>query len=139
MSALARIGVSIDSSLLKEFDRMISRMGYPNRSEAFRDLIRDRLVREEWKTGNAECVGVASIVFDHHRRDISDKLIDLQHEFGDSIITSLHVHLDRDNCLEVVIIKDRATVVKEIADRLIGSKGVKHGKLAITSTGRGLT
>jgi CopG family nickel-responsive transcriptional regulator len=113
-------------------------LGYANRSEAFRDLIRDKLVTEDWKTGSSECVGVVSIVYDHHKREISDRLIDLQHEFGDSIISSTHIHLDRDNCLEVVIARDNALVVKEIADRLIGSKGVKHGKLAMTSTGRGL-
>jgi CopG family nickel-responsive transcriptional regulator len=135
---LSRIGVSIDSSLLAEFDDLIGKMGYANRSEAFRDLIRDKLVTEDWKTGSSECIGVVSIVYDHHKREISDKLIDLQHEFGDSIISSTHIHLDRDNCLEVVIARDNASVVREIADRLIGSKGVKHGKLAMTSTGRGL-
>ncbi|NIO17441.1 MAG: nickel-responsive transcriptional regulator NikR [Deltaproteobacteria bacterium] len=138
MGRISRIGVSINTSLLAEFDGLIRKMGYANRSEAFRDLIRDKLVTEEWKGGNAECVGVVSIVYDHHRRDISDRLIELQHEFGESIISSTHIHLDRDNCLEVVIARDGAAVVKEIADRLIGSKGVKHGKLAMTSTGRGL-
>lgn len=138
MSRLSRIGVSIDSSLLTQFDDLIEKMGYANRSEAFRDLIRDKLVMEGWETDSSECVGVVSIVYDHHRREISDRLIDLQHEFGDSILSSVHIHLDRDNCLEVVIARDRARTVKEIADRLIGSKGVKHGKLAMTSTGRGL-
>jgi CopG family nickel-responsive transcriptional regulator len=138
VSRLSRIGVSIDSALLAEFDDLIGKMGYANRSEAFRDLIRDKLVTEGFKPGHAECVGVVSIVFDHHKREISDRLIDLQHEFGDSIISSVHIHLDSDNCLEVVIARDSATAVKEIADRLIGSKGVKHGKLAMTSTGRGL-
>jgi CopG family nickel-responsive transcriptional regulator len=138
MPKLSRIGVSIDSILLADFDRLIGKMGYPNRSEAFRDLIRNKLVAEQQELGIEQCVGVISLVYNHHRREISDRIVDMQHELGKMIVASVHIHLDEDNCLEVIIVTERAKKVKEVADRLMGTKGVKHGKLAITSTGKDL-
>lgn len=138
MSPLSRIGISIDSELLSQFDSLIEKMGYSNRSEAFRDLIRDKLISERQEVKDDQSVGVVSIVYDHHKKEISDRIVEMQHEFGESIITSMHVHLDKDNCLEVIIARGRASRVKSIADRLIGTKGVKHGRLAMTSTGEGL-
>ena len=136
MSKLARIGVAIDEDLLERFDELIRRRGYPNRSEAFRDLIRDELVQESWKSPDSEVVGSLTLVYDHHVRMLSDKLLDLQHEYHDSILSTLHVHLDHDNCLEVMLIRGRSAAVHQIADALISTKGVKHGKLTISSTGR---
>ena len=135
MSGLSRIGVAIDSQLLEKFDQLISKRGYTNRSEAFRDLIRDELVQKTWESPDAAVVGTVTLVYDHHVRMLSEKLTDLQHEFHRSILSTLHVHLDHDNCLEVLVVRGKAGVVQKIADALISTKGVKHGRLTITSTG----
>jgi len=138
MSDIIRFGISMDSKLLKRFDELISEQGYSNRSEAFRDLVRDRLVKEEWKDGNVETVGTITIIYDHHKRDLAEKIIDHQHHQHDSIISTMHVHLDIHNCLEVLAVKGKANHIKKIADELISAKGVKHGKLVMTSTGKNL-
>ncbi|GAB4541857.1 MAG: nickel-responsive transcriptional regulator NikR [Thermodesulfovibrionia bacterium] len=136
--SLKRFGISLDGALLKRFDAQISRKGYKNRSEAIRDLIRDSLVREEWEDGNKETVGTITIVYSHDKRELADALIDLQHNFYTSILSSLHIHLDEHNCLEAIVVKGRANEIRKIADRLIGMKGVKHGKITLTTTGRHL-
>jgi CopG family nickel-responsive transcriptional regulator len=138
MSELSRIGVAIDSDLLEKFDRLIGKRGYSNRSEAFRDLIRDELVEETWESPNAPVVGTVTLVYDHHVRLLSEKLTDIQHDFHSHILSTLHVHLDHDNCLEVLVVRGRAGAVKRIADTLISMKGVKHGRLTITSSGADL-
>src|SRR5215470_17451041 len=138
MSELSRIGVAIDSDLLKKFDRLISGRGYTNRSEAFRDLIRDELVERAWESPDSHVVGTVTLVYDHHVRMLSDKLTDLQHEHHRSILSTLHVHLDHDNCLEVLVVRGKASAVRKIADALISTKGVKHGRLTITTSGAGL-
>ena len=138
MSELARIGVAIDSDLLEKFDHLIGQRGYTNRSEAFRDLVRDELVRESWESVDAEVVGTVTLVYDHHVRMLSEKLTDLQHDHHRNILSTLHVHLDHDNCLEVLIVKGRGAAVQKIADALISTKGVKHGRLTLTTTGAGL-
>src|SRR5260370_31282684 len=102
MSELSRIGVAIDSDLLKKFDRLIASRGYTNRSEAFRDLIRDELVQKSWESPDSQVVGTVTLVYDHHVRMLNEKLTDMQHEFHRSILSTLHVHLDHDNCLEVL-------------------------------------
>ncbi|MEK6690954.1 MAG: nickel-responsive transcriptional regulator NikR [Nitrospirota bacterium] len=135
---LIRFGISLDATLLKDFDGLISKKGYVNRSEAIRDLIRDSLVREEWEEGNRETVGTITIVYSHNTRELVDVLTDLQHRFYTSIISSLHVHLDGHNCLEVLVIRGKGKDIKKIADRLIGTKGVKHGRLSLTTTGKDL-
>lgn len=135
MSELSRIGVAIDSDLLKKFDEMIARRGYSNRSEAFRDLIRDELVEQRWESPNRLVVGTVTLVYNHHVRLLSERLTEIQHEFHHNVISTLHVHLDHDNCLEVLAVRGKARVVKKIADTLISTKGVKHGKLTITTTG----
>lgn len=135
MSELSRIGVAIDSSLLKKFDQLINSRGYTNRSEAFRDLIRDELVQESWKRPDSQVVGTVTLVYDHHVRLLNEKLTDLQHAHFHNILSTLHVHLDHDNCLEVLVVKGKAAVVQKIADALISTKGVKHGQLTLTSTG----
>jgi CopG family transcriptional regulator, nickel-responsive regulator len=135
MGELSRIGVAIDSDLLKKFDDLISRRGYTNRSEAFRDLIRDELVEETWETPDRKVVGTVSIVYDHHVRMLNEKLTDVQHEHYHQVLSTLHVHLDHDHCLEVLIVRGKASEVKKIADTLISTKGVKHGRLTITTSG----
>ena len=134
--AITRFGISLDADLLKHFDRLILKKGYPNRSEAIRDLIRNTLVQEEWEAGDKETIGTITIVYSHDRRELVDLLTDFQHRFYSSIISSMHVHLDEHNCLEVLVVRGKGTDIKEIADRLIGTKGVKHGRLTMTTTGK---
>jgi len=136
--AIIRFGVSLDELLLERFDSVIAKKGYANRSEAIRDLIRDSLVMEEWETSAAETVGTITIVYSHETRELTDTLTDLQHRYHSSIISAMHIHLDQHNCLEVIVVKGRAKDIKAIADRLIGTKGVKHGKLTVTTTGKHL-
>ncbi len=136
--AVIRFGISLENALLDRFDARIRKKGYANRSEAIRDLIRDSLVSEEWESTTAETVGTLTIVYSHDVRELTDTLTDLQHHHHNAIISSMHVHLDEHNCLEVIIVKGRAKDIKSIADRLIGTKGVKHGKLTVTTTGKHL-
>ncbi len=138
MALITRFGVSIEESLLKNFDRLISRKGYQNRSEALRDLIRDSLVTEEWREGKKEMVGTIALVYSHHTRELSRILTEMQHNHYQTILSTLHIHLDEHNCLEVLAVKGKGEEIKKISDRLIGTKGVKHGKLSLTTTGRDL-
>ncbi|MDX1980174.1 MAG: nickel-responsive transcriptional regulator NikR [Bryobacteraceae bacterium] len=135
MSQLSRIGVAIDSDLLDRFDALISRKGYTNRSEAFRDLIRDELVSEASESPDHLVVGTVTLVYDHHVRMLGDKLTEIQHEAYHNVLSTLHVHLDHDNCLEVLVVKGKASMVRKMADTLISTRGVKHGRLTITTTG----
>ncbi len=137
MRKLVRFGVSINSELLSKFDELIESKGYAKRSEAIRDLIRDYLVEHEWEK-DAETMGAVTVVYDHHVRELTESLTALQHEFHSSIISSMHVHVDEHNCLEVIVIRGKGSKVREIADRLISTKGVKHGKLTMTTTGKDL-
>lgn len=136
--ALTRFGISLEDSLLERFDSLIDKKGYPSRSEAIRDLIRDALVMEDWKADTSEAVGTITIVYNHEKRELADLLTDLQHEHYNSIVSSMHIHLDEHNCLEVIVVKGKTKDIKSIADRLIATKGVKHGKLLLTTTGKGL-
>lgn len=138
MADLTRFGISIDARLLDRFDKMIEDKGYVNRSEAIRDLIRSALVEEEWARDDQEIVGTVTLVYDHHTRDLSDKLTEHQHAHHDEIVSALHVHLDAHHCLEVVVVRGKARQVKRLADELIGTKGVKHGKLVTSTTGQDL-
>ncbi len=135
MSELSRIGVAIDSDLLDKFDRLIEQRGYTNRSEAFRDLIRDELVQKLAEAPDSQVVGTVTLVYDHHVRLLNERLTDMQHDHHQSILSTLHVHLDHDNCLEVLVMRGRAATVRKIADALISTKGVKHGRLTITTSG----
>ena len=138
MSDLVRFGVSIDDQLMKKYDSLISRKGYKNRSEAIRDLIRDRLVDEEWEGGDEDTVGTITLVYNHHTRELEHALTDMQHKSFHQIISALHVHLDAHNCLEVLVVKGKSREIRKISDRLIGTRGVKHGKLTMTTTGKEL-
>lgn len=131
-----RFGVSMSKGLLKNFDCLIKEMGYRNRSEAIRDLIRERLVQQEWESANQETVGTITIVYSHDVHELTEMLTDLQHQYHKHIISTMHIHLDRHNCLEVLVVRGRGRVIRNIADRLLSTKGVKHGKLTTTTTGR---
>jgi CopG family transcriptional regulator, nickel-responsive regulator len=133
MGELSRIGVSIDSELLQRFDAYIGDKGYETRSEAFRDLIRDRLVGSAIIDPNALVVGTVTLIYDHHARLLPEKLTDIQHENHEIIISNLHAHLDHDSCLEVVILRGRSREIQRLADRLISAKGVQHGRLVMSS------
>jgi len=138
MSELTRFGVSIDSQLIKKFDALIARKGYATRSEAIRDMIRDSLVEQEWEAEDRETVGTITIVYNHHTRELEHALTDMQHKSFHQIVSTLHVHLDAHNCLEVLVVKGMSREIRKIADRLIGTRGVKHGKLTTTTTGKEL-
>jgi len=139
MSKLERFGVSMDATLLREFDRRIREKGYRTRSEAVRDLVRDSLVEGEWEVQARQVVGTVTVVYDHHTRELTHVLTELQHQFHDALICTTHVHLNEHNCLEVIVVKGRNEYVRVIADRLISTRGVKHGKLVCTTTGNRLT
>lgn len=138
MSEIIRFGVSTDERLLEKFDALIAEKGYVNRSEAVRDLIRNTLVEDQWADTEADAVGTVTLVYDHHATDLSDKLTEQQHSHHEEILSTLHIHLDTHHCLEVIVLRGRAGEIKRIADALICTKGVKHGKFVATTTGDGL-
>ena len=138
ISQLERFGVSMESELIKGFDKLVDKKGYPNRSEAIRDLVRNLMVEEEAKLGTKEVIGTITIVYSHDTHDLTDTLNHIQHHSHEQIVSTVHVHLDEHNCLEVLIVKGKGEEIKKIADRLISTKGVKHGKLTITTTGKEL-
>jgi CopG family transcriptional regulator, nickel-responsive regulator len=137
MGDLVRTGVSLERELLERFDKVIGRKGYHNRSEAIRDLIRERLVDEQ-ADENKIVVATLTMVYDHHRPRLSEKLIDAQHRAGGQVLAATHVHLDHHNCLEVVIMKGRSGDVRRLGDQILSLRGVKHGRLVITTTGKDL-
>lgn len=138
MPEVVRFGVSIDDRLLDRFDTLSAEKGYVNRSEAIRDLIRSALVEQQWESGEGEAVGTVTLVYDHHYSDLGDKLTEHQHVHHEAIVSTLHIHLDAHNCLEVVVLRGEAAEIRSLADNLIGTKGVKHGKFVATTTGDGL-
>jgi CopG family transcriptional regulator, nickel-responsive regulator len=139
MGNLARFSVAMDEDLLAAFDDLVARRGSAvNRSEAVRDLVRDALVDAEWEDSAEEIVGTITMVFDHHASDLQGKLDSLQHAHHERIVSSMHVHLDAHNCLEVIVVRGTSGQVRAIADGLLGTKGVKHGKLVSTTSGRRL-
>lgn len=139
MGKLVRFGVAMDEELLDSFDELVARRGDGvNRSEAVRDLVRDALVDAEWEGSADEIVGTITMVFDHHASDLAEKLDALQHAHFEEIVSSMHVHLDAHNCLEVIVVRGTSADVRDIADGLLGTKGVKHGKLVTTTSGRHL-
>lgn len=137
MAKLVRFGVSLETELLKKFDGLVRKRGYASRSDAFRDLIRRELVEERWQEGG-EIAGAITIVYDHHRRELVNRLLTVQHDFGDLIISSQHVHLDHHSCLEIIAIKGTPAEARKLADGLRSIKGVKHGTLSMSTTGESL-
>ena len=139
MGKLVRFGVAMDEELLGRFDELVARRGTgANRSEAVRDLVRDALVDEQWEAPDEEIVGTITMVFDHHANDLAEKLDALQHAHHDKVVSSMHVHLDAHNCLEVIVVRGASGEIRAIAETILGTKGVKHGKLVTTTTGRHL-
>ncbi len=137
MGKVARIGVSLDRDLLSKFDDIISAQSYENRSEAIRDLIRHRLVVAEIDADKL-VVATLTIVYDHHRPNLAEKLVDMQHGAGSRVLAATHVHLDHHNCLEVIIMHGRAGELRDLANGILSLRGVKHGQLVITTTGKHL-
>ena len=131
---LKRFSISLEENLLKKFDKYIYQKKYNNRSEAIRDLIRDSFVKEEWEA-DKDVFGVITLVFDHHMPQIQEKITVLQHDFHTQVVSSTHVHVDHDNCLEVIIVRGKAFKVKELSEKLIALRGVKNGNLTMSSTG----
>ncbi len=127
----------MEEELLDRFDALIRKLGYANRSEAIRDLVRERLVRREWEE-KAEVVGVIILLYDHRKRELSDELIELQHRHHDLVLATMHIHLDEANCLEILAVRGPGPELERLAEHLRSLKGVKHGQLAATSTGRKL-
>jgi len=133
MSDLARVGVAIDEDLLAKFDGQIKRRGYANRSEAVRDLIRDSLIQEDVESPRAQVIGTLTLVYDHHARQLAGRLNGFQHDHHREIVSTLHVHLDHHNCMEVIVLRGVNQDVRKIADGLISLKGIRHGKLALSA------
>ena len=137
MSKLTRFGVAVEADLLARFDRVIARKGYANRSEAPRDVMRERLIEEGWRT-DADTVGVITLVYDHSVRELQARLTELQHQLSGQVISTLHVHIDADHCLEVILVRGTGVELGRFADRLVGLKGVVYGRLLPATLGHGL-
>ncbi len=135
---LRRFSVSMPGSLLSALDAAAREEGYQSRSQALADLVRDHLVERAGRQSDREIAGSITLVYDHHRRNIQALLTEIQHDHGDLIAAALHVHLDHRNCLEVLAVRGPAGAVSKMADRLVSARGVKHGKLTLTSTGADL-
>jgi len=139
MGTTIRFGVSLDSDLLEKFDALCTERGYQTRSEAIRDLIRNTLVQEEWENNDGgDVAATLTLVYDHHKSDLAQKVTKAQHDHHHLIITTLHVHLDHHNCLEVLVLKGPGTEVRKLAQRLIATRGVMFGKLSLATTGENL-
>jgi len=137
-SKIARFSISLDAELLRQLDRMVRGKGYANRSQAVADMVRERLVEHRQELDTAEAVGTVTLVYDHHKPHLQEFLTDVQHRFRGAIVSALHVHLDHRNCLEVLVLRGKPSEMRALADRLIAAKGVKHGRLTLTTTGKDL-
>jgi CopG family nickel-responsive transcriptional regulator len=139
--SIARFGVSIPYDLIRTFDKYIKEREYNNRSEAIRDLIREKLIEKEWEKELKEqkVVGVITYVFDHHKRKLVNSIIDIQHNFPEHVIVSQHIHLDHYNCLEVVVVSGGSDALRNLTYKLKALKGVKHCQLTMTTTGTSLS
>ncbi|MYL85048.1 nickel-responsive transcriptional regulator NikR [Desulfovibrio aerotolerans] len=136
MGQTIRFGVSLNSELLEKFDALCDEKSYQTRSEAIRDLIRGVLVQKEWEQSDIEVAGVLTLVYDHHTSDLAQRLIETQHEQHDVILSTMHVHLDHHNCLEALVLKGPGEAVQRLSQKLISTRGVKFGKLALATTGQ---
>ena len=134
MNQTVRFSVSMEEQLVTAFDQMADKRGYSCRSEAIRDAIRSQLVRDEWDE-SGDVVGVITLLYDHHTHGLSERLTDIQHHAEQCIISTTHIHLDTDTCLELIAVRGGAAMIRLLADQLRSLKGVKHGDLTGTSTG----
>lgn len=135
---VTRFSVSVPPKLLADYDKMVAEKGYDNRSPAIADMMRAQLVEHRQKNGSGEIAGTITLVYDHHTQHVQEALTAIQHDHYEVIISTMHVHLDHHNCLEVLVVRGKAALVKKISDELIAARGVKHGKLTVTSTGKDL-
>lgn len=135
---LTRFGISLDRKLLERFDRHIKEKGYANRSEAIRDLIRDDLVRKEWEDETGEKMGTVTLIYNHHNHELGERLMHLQHDHHHIIISTMHIHLNHDMCMEVLAVRGQGRVIQKLANELISLKGVIHGRWVGTTTGQDL-
>ena len=135
MSNLVRFGVSLERDLLCKFDSRLKEKNYTNRSEAIRDLIRQDLVKKEW-LGNREVTGAITLVYNHHKRELLNRLMDIQHNYHDNILSTQHIHLDEENCLEIIVVKGRPRETAQLYVRLKSTKGIKHTAFAMSTTGK---
>jgi len=133
---VTRFSISLPPSLLRQLDQMSTEKGYANRSLAVADMIRNQLVEHQEKTGTGDIAGTITLVYDHHKPHLQSTLTDIQHDHHNVILSTVHVHLDHHNCLEVLLVRGPGNVIRSIADALITAKGVKHGKLTVTTTGK---
>lgn len=138
MSKLIRFGVSLDADLLEKFDLQCKERGYQNRSEAIRDLIRASLVEKEWGDEAREVAGTLTMVYDHHTSNLSQRLTAVQHDYHQYIIVSTHVHLDHNNCLEILVLKGPGRELRAFGEKIIATRGVKHGTFNLATTGQDL-
>lgn len=134
MEKITRFGVSIEPDLLKKFDKVIKKEGYANRSEAIRDLIRKNLIMEKNMDPNSESIGTLTMIYDHHTGNLTNRLLDIQHDHTKEILTTTHIHIDRHNCLEVLVLKGKTGSIQKLADNIKAFKGIKHGELVITKS-----
>lgn len=137
MAGLVRFGISTEKDLLVKFDKMMKEKGHTNRSKAFSDLVRQELVKKEWAEGE-DVAGAIIMIYDHHKRELVNKLMDIQHDFNKVILSTQHIHLDHDNCLEIIAIKGVVAEARKLVDALKAVKGVKHTALGMSSTGKGI-
>ena len=131
MENITRFGVSIEPDLLKKFDKIIKKKGYTNRSEAIRDIIRKNLITEKTEDPNSEAIGTLTMIYDHHAGNLTNKLLDLQHKHHKEILTTTHIHVDHDNCLEILALKGKTSNIQKLADNIRSLKGIKHGEIVI--------
>jgi CopG family nickel-responsive transcriptional regulator len=136
MSDTVRFGVSLSLDLLDQFDALIKRLGYANRSEAVRDLIRRKLVEEEWTAPDRQTFAAVMLVYNHHRMSLPTRLTELQHDSYAQVIGSFHVHIDRHNCLELVVLKGKGKDLRALGEKMISLRGVKYGALNMGTSGK---
>ncbi len=134
MEKITRFGVSIEPDLLKKFDKVIKKKGYTNRSEAIRDIIRKDIIIEKNKDPNLESIGTLTMIYDHHAGNLTNRLLDLQHDHTKEILSTTHIHIDHHNCLEVLVLKGKTSNIQKLADNIKSLKGIKHGELVITES-----
>jgi len=137
MSSIVRFGVSLEKDLLSKFDVYLRKNGWASRSDALRDLVRGELIKQEWTEGE-EVAGAVTLIYDHHRKDLLGRLTDLQHDYQHLVLSAQHVHLDHDHCLEIIAVKGNPAEVQKLAETLRTIKGVKHGTLTMSTTGKHL-
>jgi CopG family nickel-responsive transcriptional regulator len=129
---LTRFGISMDEALLVQFDEMIEKKGYPNRSEAVRDLIRDAILQNKWTDGEEVVAGTIMLFYDHHHNNLVDEMMRIQHDYHENILATTHLHIDHHNCLEIIVVKGKTSLLRNLSDRLISLKGVFYGKLTVS-------